>query len=208
MIWMTEQELIDTCAFEIPGSVPTPGKAREIAKRIIEIVDVARLRGDGAALSTQPAPSAPVDRQWVMDQFGFLEGLVNGSTYKDIANKAADLIDALTAPSEQVAASVPCAFRSLLAEARRQYRDSDAAGDVLAWLDERVLDVDHAASVAVPDEATLDRLASEAYEVHCNTPIGHFPNDSNFPKWRAVVRHVLAAAPVAPALATREGGEA
>lgn len=59
-----------------------------------------------------------------------------------------------------------------------------------------------AASVAMPDEATLDRLASEAYEVHCNTPIGHFPNDSNFPKWRAVVRHVLAAAPVAP---EREG---
>ena len=55
-----------------------------------------------------------------------------------------------------------------------------------------------AASVAVPDEATIDRLAHEAYEVHCNTPIGHFPNDSNFPKWRAVVRHVLAAAPVAP----------
>ena len=55
-----------------------------------------------------------------------------------------------------------------------------------------------AASVAVPDEATIDRLAHEAYEIHCNTPIGHFPNDSNLPKWRAVVRHVLAAAPVAP----------
>ena len=59
-----------------------------------------------------------------------------------------------------------------------------------------------AASVAVPDEATIDRLAHEAYEIHCNTPIGHFPNDSKFPKWRAVVRHVLAAAPVAP---EREG---
>ena len=55
-----------------------------------------------------------------------------------------------------------------------------------------------AASVVVPDEATIDRLAHEAYEIHCNTPIGHFPNDSKFPKWRAVVRHVLAAAPVAP----------
>ena len=55
-----------------------------------------------------------------------------------------------------------------------------------------------AASVAVPDEATIDRLAHEAYEIHCNTPIGHFPNDSKFPKWRAVVRHVLATAPAAP----------
>ena len=54
-------------------------------------------------------------------------------------------------PAAQPAAPAPCAFRSLLAEARRQYRDSDAAGDVLAWLDERVLDVDHAASVAVPE---------------------------------------------------------
>ena len=54
-------------------------------------------------------------------------------------------------PASQGATPAPCAFRSLLAEARRQYRDSDAAGDVLAWLDERVLDVDHAASVAVPE---------------------------------------------------------
>ena len=60
----------------------------------------------------------------------------------DIAHSA---LSTQHAPSEQVAASVPCAFRSLLAEARRQYRDSDAAGDVLAWLDERVLETDYAA---------------------------------------------------------------
>ena len=61
-----------------------------------------------------------------------------------------DMIAALStqpAPSEQVAASAAQQFRVLLAEARREYRDDTAAGDVLAWLDERVLDVDRAASV-------------------------------------------------------------
>ena len=91
-----------------------------------------------AALSTQPAPSEQVaetdERMASMMEHGMAAWSVTPAT-----------------KPEQLAASVPCAFRSLLAEARRQYRDSDAAGDVLAWLDERVLDVDHAASVAVPE---------------------------------------------------------
>ena len=47
-------------------------------------------------------------------------------------------------------------------------------------------------AVAV-DDAMVERLSREVYEVHCNTPIGHFPNDSHLPKWRAVVQHVIAA---------------
>ena len=44
-------------------------------------------------------------------------------------------------------------FRVLLAEARREYRDTDAAGDVLAWLDERALDTDYAAPAPVAGDA-------------------------------------------------------
>ena len=146
---MSNEMMTDARALaEIDGYVPRHCRAA------IEHI-AARLRGDGAALSTQPAPSAPVV---VTDELiakilpGALLFAEEAEHLADARRRAKQHLEAaLSAPSEQVAASVPCAFRSLLAEARRQYRDSDAAGDVLAWLDERVLDVDHAASVAVPE---------------------------------------------------------
>jgi hypothetical protein len=47
------------------------------------------------ALSAAPAPAqqpAKVSTQWVSDQFGFLEGLVNGGTYDEIVSKAVELM--------------------------------------------------------------------------------------------------------------------
>ena len=113
--------------------------------------------------------------------------LVNRDTMR------AALAAALSAPSEQVAASVPCAFRSLLAEARRQYCDSDAAGDVLAWLDERVLDVDHVASVAVPEGWRL--VPVEASSEMLDAAIDAFVDFSGEDEVDAVWASMLAAAP-------------
>lgn len=141
------------------------------------------------ALSTQPAPSAPCYPP------------------HDSAECKRCRPDA---PSEQVTArQINREFVEGVKQLCRDYSDRQNRpymGDVFAQLDYLAEQLDMtvasseqvAASVAVPDEATIDRLAHEAYEIHCNTPIGHFPNDSNLPKWRAVVRHVLAAAPVAP----------
>ena len=109
--------------------------------------------------------------------------------------------------ASQGATPAPCAFRALLAEARREYRDSDAAGDVLAWLDERVLDVDHAASVAVPEGLPADLAAAVALDdrawalsKQAEEAGAERCEDENSTSWILRIEHfkALAAAPVAP----------
>lgn len=101
----------------------------------------------------QPAaPSGAVNVIGMPEFDGLLDHIYeHGTTAEGVIERANAFARAVLAqyapqqPASQPAAPAPCAFRSLLAEARRQYRDSDAAGDVLAWLDERVLETDYAA---------------------------------------------------------------
>lgn len=184
------------------------GDIRAIADRIL-----AALAQDRAALSTQPAPSAP--DTWAAALNDQLRALAeelrahpDGSkVYRSSIASAIESAlddagaDAMESPRNFDEASIKRAARAMahLFVGREDLwgrYTSDARAVLTAALSAPSEQV--AASVAVPDESTIDRLAREAYEVHCNAPIGHFPNDSNFPKWRAVVRHVLAAAPVAP----------
>ena len=115
----------------------------------------ARLRGDGE----QRQAVAWIKPDW-SDPKNF-DGKSPVTTYPQLGWTPL-YIHPQSAPSEQVAASVPCAFRSLLAEARRQYCDSDAAGDVLAWLDERVLETDYAAPVVT--DAMVETVGSALFK--------------------------------------------
>ena len=147
----------------------------------------------------QPAaPSGAVNVVGMPEFDGLLDHIYeHGTTAEGVIERANAFARAVLAqyapqqPASQPAAPAPCAFRALLAEAHQKYRDSDAAGDVLAWLDERVLDVDHAASVAVPDEAIRQALVT------------HVPRVTD-KKVETIIRYIrkLAAAPVAP---EREG---
>ena len=185
----------------------------------------ARLRGDGK----QGQAVAWIKPDW-SDPKNF-DGKSPVTTYPQLGWTPL-YIHPQSAPSEQVAASVPASFRQLLAAARQRYSDTDAAGDVLAWLDERVLDVDHAASVAVPD-GLINRVEEAARRVDNGHALRRIPADPTdvdlvlgevlaWLKGEPAPFWVPAAAPVAPAdtstneawiaraeskLATREGGE-
>ena len=128
-------EMTDARALaEIDGYVP-----RHCRAAIEHIAD--RLRGEAVQGDQQPV--AHVLR--IDTPQSALVGLYDDSL------KSGDQL--YTRPQPVAAPAAPAQdFRALLAEARRQYRDSDAAGDVLAWLDERVLDTDYAAPAPVAGE--------------------------------------------------------
>ena len=118
----------------------------------------------------QPAaPSGAVNVVGMPEFDGLLDHIYeHGTTAEGVIERANAFARAVLAqygpqqPASQPAAPAPCAFRSLLAEARRQYRDSDAAGDVLAWLDERVLDTDYAAPVVT--DAMVETVGSALFK--------------------------------------------